>query len=202
MALPFGVARINNPYLTFVHSIAMAGYIGYSAVTHAYSFCFGNDPDFVLRSTTAYKDLFSTLSQTPLQRLYDFTVHTKKYELQVNDMLFEREKLAVQIQLAEKGKFGQKIFDYIYLPALTEKYSLLNDIIRGTLTTEEAETLKTRHISITSYNRNYDHCMEIKNVDNMPSTDVKRYYCYNDEQQLFEQVLVGNDNQLEVLEHL
>jgi hypothetical protein len=43
--------------------------------------------------------------------------------------------------------------------------------------------------------------MEIKNSD-MYGADANHYYCYNGEQRLLDCVLIGNGNNLEVLERL
>jgi len=73
--------------------------------------------------------------------------------------------------------------------------------LQGIITQEEAEVLKAKHITITSDNASYEHCMEIEDTDNDVDTNSEHYYCYNDEKKLLDHVLIGN-NHFEVVESL
>ena len=105
---------------------------------------------------------------------------------------------------------------------LEEKYSLLNQVLQGVISKDETETLKTKYIKISSGEQSYEHCMEIKDAvnnnendsdrkssssknskastgDESNNADIKHYYCYNDEKNLLDYVLVGN-NYFEVVD--
>ncbi len=167
MALPSLLAYTAIPHLGIAYGIGMATYTTYTAITNSYSFYLErtSDPESILRSTMAYRDLAQTLSTSPLQQLYDFASATKGYELQLNNIALVAEQEALKAKLVEeKGEFAQKLYDYIYRPALEEKYSLLNQVLQGSVTAEETENLKAKHITIISNDQSYDHCLEIKDV--------------------------------------
>jgi hypothetical protein len=203
----------------------MAAYIGYSAITNAYSFYLERNSDIesILRSTMAYRDLTQTLSESPLQQLYDFASTARGYEFQLNNITLAAEKKALKSKVVEeKGEFGQKLYDYIYEPLLEEKYRLLNQVLQGVISKDETETLKAKYIKISSGEQSYEHCMEIKDAvnnnendsdrkisssknskastgDESNNADIKHYYCYNDEKKLLDYVLIGN-NYFEVVD--
>ncbi|MEI6187916.1 MAG: hypothetical protein WCP46_05385, partial [Alphaproteobacteria bacterium] len=228
MALPSLLAYTAIPHLGLAYGIGMAGYTGYSAITNAYSFYLErtSDVESILRSIIAYRDLAKTFSESPLQQLYDFTKITKGYEVELNNITLAAEKKALKSKLVEeKGEFGQKLYDHIYESLLEEKYNLLNQVLQGIITEEEKETLKAKHVTISSGEQNYEHCMEIKDAvnnnendsassssksrsnknskastgDENNNADIKHYYCYNDEKKLLDYVLIG-DNHFEVVE--
>jgi hypothetical protein len=177
MALPYILTMCNRPYLGFAYGIWVAASTAYSAVINAYSFALElSEKDANLKSTVAYKELAEWLAVSPLQGAYDFKAQTTEYKLQINDLLFEKEKAIVKAKL--QGEIGQKVFDYVCLPVLAEKYELLNDVIRGTLTEEEAEGLLAKHQP-----QSYEACLELMAMEGIKSGHED--YCYN----MVEQVL-------------
>lgn len=102
---------------------------------------------------------------------------------------------------------------YVYEPLLEEKYSLLNQVLQGVIAKDETETLKAKHIKISSSEQSYEHCMEIKDAVNNNASisknkvhvaensngSIEHHYCYNDERKELDYVLIG-DNLLEVVD--
>lgn len=78
---------------------------------------------------------------------------------------------------------------------LEEKYSLLNKVISGELTKEQAIALKAKHIKIT--NQVYQNCMEIKNTEN--ENNAEQYYCYSEEQKIFDHIAITDDNLIKII---
>ncbi len=142
-----------------------------------------------IKSITAYKNSFQALSETPLQKLYDFASLSVKYSNSINNVKHNMETENIKKFLSTKGEFGQKLYDYIYAPVIKEKYDLLNKIAQSTLTEEQADTLRTKHLTIELEGRSYDHCIE-KDV----SYKTKDFYCYNDEMQVIDHIVIGADN--------
>ena len=219
MALPSLLAYTAIPCLSLVYGIGIATYTGYSAIINAYSFYLEKTSNIesILRSTTAYRDLTQTLSESPLQQLYDFTSTVRGYESQLNNIALAAEKKALKSKVVEeKGEFDQKLYDYVYEPSLEEKYSLLNQVLQGVITKDETETLKAKHIKISSGEQSYEHCMEIKDAVNNNTSisknkvhiaensngSIEHYYCYNNEQRVFDHILISGDNNFEVVERL
>jgi hypothetical protein len=201
MALPSMLAYTAIPYLGFAYSVGMTIYTGYSAFNNAYSFYLErNDVESMLRSTIAYKDLTKTLSESPLQQLYDFASITKGYEVQINKIHLAMEKAAIKTQLEEKGEFGRKLYEYIYEASVEEKYDLLNKVLQGSITGEEAEAIKAKHIKIISDDQSYEHCMEVSNTD--ADTNGEHYYCYNEEQEVLNHILIGDNNYIQIIGYL
>jgi hypothetical protein len=208
MALPSLLAYTAIPQLGLAYGIGMATYTAYNAITNSYSFYLerSSDAGSTSKSTMAYRDLTQTLSESPLQQLYDFTKIAKGYEVQLNNLALAEEKEALKSKLVEeKGEFGQKLYDYIYKPLLEEKYDLSNQLLLGDIKKEDTENLKAKHIAITLDNQSYNkHCMEIKGVvnnDESGDTDVEQYYCYNTEKKLLEHVII-EDNHFEIVNSL
>jgi len=217
MALSTTISYMGIQYLGFVYGATIVVYTVYSAVSNLYSLYqeYGSI-EVLLKSTTAYKDLSQTLSYLPLQYVYDFVDASKKYEMQINNIKLGLEKAAIKTQLEAQGEFGQKLYDYIYEPLLEEKYSLLNQVLQGVIAKDETETLKAKHITITSDEQSYEHCMEIKDVlndnssiskskiyiDKNNNAGIEHYYCYNNEQRVFDHILISGDNNFEVVERL
>ena len=54
------------------------------------------------------------------------------------------------------------LYGYIYKTWLEEKYNILNEVLKVSITEEETENFKAKHIKINSEKQNYEHCMEIK----------------------------------------
>ncbi len=148
----------------------------------------------------AYKNLYEALSNSPLQHTYDFASNTKQYEVKANSIKLEIEKTQIKQQLEAKGEFGNKLYDYIYAPTLEEKYSLLNKVIGGELTEEQAAALKAKHVSMTIGEQHYEHCIEVKN--DVIIVTAEEYYCYNENQQILDHVLVGSNGVVESIERL
>jgi hypothetical protein len=197
MALPVILAMANRPYLGFAYGAWIATSTTYGAITNAYSFATEiGSSDLALRSATSYKDLAEWFAASPAQALHDFVAKAKEYKLQINDLLFEKEKSILQTQI--KGEFGQKVFDYIYLPELLEKYVLLNGMTRGELTEEEAQSLKSKSVAISYGALKYDRCVRTENSRDEAS---EYYYCCNTAGQILDHVVLTG-GRLEVLENL
>jgi preprotein translocase subunit SecA len=210
MALPSLLAYTAIPHVGLVYGIGMATYTGYSAITNAYSFYLerSSDTESALRSTMAYRDLAQTLSESPLQQLYDFAALAQEYKLGLNHVALVTEKEALKAKLVdEKGEFGHKLYDYIYKALLEEKYDLLNQVLQGSITKEDVEILKAKHISITLDKQSYQHCMQMKDIENISDgnedTNKEHYYCYNQEQQILDHIVIGESRgYFEILERL
>jgi tetratricopeptide (TPR) repeat protein len=200
MALPVILAVANRPYLGIAYGAWMTAVNAYGAITNAYSFATEfRSNDAALRSAMAYKDLAEWMAASPLQTLYDFGAKVKEYKLQVNDLLFEKEKSIIQAKV--KDEFSQKVFNYVYLPELIEKYVLLNDVIRGKLTEEEAQSLKSKPIAISYGALEYDHCMILEDSASLEEA-AEHYYCCNIAGQILDHVVLTSSGSLEVLESL
>jgi hypothetical protein len=200
MALPVILAMANRPYLGLAYGAWMAAVNAYGAVTNAYSFVLElSDEDIGLRSAMAYKDLAVTLAGSPLQSLYDFESKATEYKIRVNDLLFDKEKAIVEAQMEEHGEFGQKVFEHISLPFIVEKYALMSDVIRGILTEEEAQDLQANHVTITSKQQSYEHCMELMSEGSKSSSE---YYCYNLSDQVLDHVELTAEGGIVIIEHL
>jgi hypothetical protein len=200
MALPYILLRETRPYLSFSYGMLVALSAVYDAISNVHSFFLEmiNIDDTTLKSCSAYKGLVESLATSPLRSLYDFQDGINGYDLQINDILFKKEKLAIEARLQDQGEFGQKLFDNIYLPALTARYDILNNAITGTIT-EKAEASKFKPLARLDGLRSYDQCIETKVV--LPSEEgAERYYCYNVERQVIDHIAVVGDNDLEVLE--
>jgi hypothetical protein len=198
MFLPALLAMANRPYLGFVYGVWIATSTVYNTALNAYSLTLDlSHDDARLKSTTAYKNLAEQLAASPLQALHDFGAQATEYKLQINDMLFEKEKAIIKAHLP--GEFGQKVFDYVHLPALTESYGLMKNMIRGTLTEEEAKTLLLKQVTITHGSLHYNLCLEARSLQD---DNVEHYYCYNLEEQLLDHVTITGGNNLEVVEKL
>jgi hypothetical protein len=199
MALPVILAMANRPYLGVAYGAWIATSTAYGAITNAYSFATElGSSDATLRSAVAYKNLAEWLMASPLQTLHDFGAEVQEYKLQINDLLFEKEKAIIQAQV--KDEFGQKVFDYIYMPELIEKYVLLNDVIIGKLTEEEAQSLKSKPITISYGALEYDHCVKVEDYTKLEE-ETEHYYCCNIAGQVLDHVAL-TDGSLEVLKNL
>ena len=100
------------------------------------------------------------------------------------------------------------------------EYAVRISALQGSITPEEAEALKVKHITITSSNQSYEHCIEIRNIgdnianssnshskskgsaDDNSNTNTEHYYCYNDEKKILDHILISGDNYFEVVERL
>ena len=117
-----------------------------------------------------------------------------KYEVQINNIKLGLEKAAIKTQLEAQEEFGQKLYDYIYGPMIEERYSLLNKVVLGQITQEAAGNLKAKHMKVTLENQSYEHCMEVRNIedniangnsqsksdiDDASGSKTEHYYCYN-----------------------
>ncbi len=205
--LPTMIEYMEIPYVGFIYSTVMTAYIGHGAIANMYSlYTDYNKIDSELKSINAYKDFFKLLSNSPLQLMYDFSATTKEYEIKISNIYYNKEKSYIKQQLEAKGEFGHKLYNYIYAPSLEEKYDLLNKVMEGSLTKEQAESLETKHIKITSENQNYEMCREIKGIQDLINnnySDSKYYYCYNEEQQILDQIVIGESREdIEIIERL
>jgi hypothetical protein len=199
MALPVILAMVNRPYLGLAYGAWITASTAYGVITNAYSFATEfRSNDAALRSASAYKDLAEWMSDSPLQALHDFGAKVKEYKLQVNDLLFEKEKSIIQAKV--KDEFGRKVFDYIYLPELIEKYVLLSDVIKGKFTEEEAQSLKSKP-AISYGALEYDHCARAEDFARLWE-EAEHYYCCNIAGQILDHVVLTSSGSLEVLEIL
>ena len=153
-----------------------------------------------LRSLTAYKELFQTLSTTSLNELYDFSAQAIEYEIAINNAKLSLETENIKLFLAAKGEFGEKLYEHIYAPAIKEKYDILNKIAQGSLNQEQADALKTNHLIIELENRIYNHCIEIKTI--ITPDDKKDFICYSEDLQVIDHLIIGENNTLESVENL
>ncbi len=201
MLTPAAISFVAIPYVGFMYGATLTIYSGYSAINNAYSFYQEyNSVEWQLKSVIANKDMSEFLANSPLQQIYDFAVSSKNYEIKVNAISLEVEKAQIKQQLETKGEFGAKLYNYIYMPMLEEKYTLLNNITNRELTKEQTEILKAKHVSMTIENQYYQHCMEIIMLK---EEEAKHYYCYNEEQQILDHILIGEDRgYVEVIERL
>jgi hypothetical protein len=200
MALPVILTLATRPYLGLAYGAWITASTAYGAITNAYSFALEfSDEDAALRSAKAYKDLAVTLSASPLKSLYDFESKATEYKIQINDLLFDKEKAKIEAKMKEHGEFEQKIFDYIHLPSLDKNYGLMSDVIRGILTEEEAQALQANHVTITSKQQSYEHCMELMSEGSKSSSE---YYCYNLSDQVLDHVELTAKGGIVIIEHL
>ncbi len=136
-----------------------------------------------------------------------FMVISKEYSVKVNKINLNIEKTFIKTQLEAKGEFGQKLYEYIYKPFLEEKYDLLNKVMEGNLTKEQAEVLKAKYIKITLKEQVYEHCIEIKEIENdkKRSAEISQehYYCYNEKHKILDHIVIGENREyFEVIEWL
>ena len=200
MLIPAAISFVAIPYVGFIYGTTLTIYSGYGAITNAYSFYQEYyEENSGLRSITAYKNLYHILSNSSLQSIYDFAFTYKKYALKLINIQLEKEKTGFK-QLSEaKGEFGEKLYDYIYAPMLEAKYDLLNKIIQGDLTATGAEALEAKHLQLTMANQSYDHCMEIRDLKEEKSD---HYYCYNEEQQILDHIIIIGNTYVEKIDSL
>jgi uncharacterized protein YehS (DUF1456 family) len=188
--LPTMMASFGIPHIGFTYSVGLAIYGGVNTIANIQLlYNEFNQKDFKLNSNIAYQNLVEALSTTFLQNFYDFIQKAK-----------ECEKTAFKVKLEEKGEFGQKLYEYIYAPVLEEKYVLLNLVVNGELTEEQAKSLKAKHVKISLESQIYQHCTEIRNVEN--DRDAEQYYCYNEEQQILDHIAITGDGVIEIMERL
>lgn len=202
MALPSILAYTGIlPYVGFAYGALITAYTGYNAISNVYTLYkeYGT-VEWQLKSAMAHKDLFEILAKSPMQQMHDFVTDSKQYELKINTINLEIEKTQIKQQLEAKGEFGNKLYAYIYAPMLEEKYSLLIKV---------TEALKAKHIALTVDKQYYQHCIENKSFNNIEidkkpdQTQEVYYYCYNEEQQILDQILIGeNGKYVEIIERL
>jgi tetratricopeptide (TPR) repeat protein len=202
IALSAILAMATRPYLGLAYGALVTSRTAYDAVTNAYSFAmeFSSEAG-TFRSAIAYKDLSEWFASSPLQYLYDFETKAKEYKLKVNDLFFDKKKTIVEAQMKAHGEFGQKVFDHIYLPQLLEKYALLNGVIRGELTKEEAQDLESKPIAISYSALGYDHCVRAEGSTRLEEAE-EHYYCYTMAEQILDHVVLTGSFGLKVLESL
>jgi hypothetical protein len=197
MLVPAAISFVAIPYVGFVYGAALTVYSGYGAIANAYSFYQEYyEENFGLRSITAYKNFFETLSYSPLQYTYDFLKKAKEYEVKFNNINLEIQKTYIREQLEGKGEFGQKLYEYIYSRVIEEKYDLENKILQGILTQEEADSLTVKHIKLL----NYYHCMEVIELKEKDLSD--HYYCYNVERQILDHIVITGETNIEKISSL
>ena len=203
MLVPAAISFVAIPHIGFVYGATLTIYSGYSAINNAYSFYQEyNSVEWHLKSVIANKGMSEFLASSPLQQIYDFAVSSKNYEIKVNAISLEIEKAQINQQLEAQGEFGAKLYNYIYMPMLEEKYTLLNKVTNKELAKEQTEVLEAKHVAITIEERSYEHCMEVIKLKDEEIGE-EHYYCYNEEQQILDHVLIGeNGKYIEILERL
>lgn len=82
----------------------------------------------------------------------------------------------------------------------------MNKVLQGNLMAEAAESIKAKHLTVTTLDQSYMHCLEIKNTEDRyyhgnTHTTTAHYYCYNVEQEVLKHVIIGNDNEITVIEN-
>jgi preprotein translocase subunit SecA len=199
MSLPYMLSHTNKP-IALSYGFSMAVYSGYNAIANAYSFMQEDSIEAKLKSAGAYQDLAQAFAASSLQHVYDFKTKAQEYQLQLNNLMLTIEKSSVQKQLQAQGEFGQKLYDYIYAPALDEKYDLLNRVAQGEVTAEEAENLKAKEFELSFIDQPNKHCRQFHSAnDNIPG---EHYYCFNQDEQTIEHIVVSGDQRFEVVELL
>lgn len=182
IALPTILSYSAIPYLGFAYGTVMAGFTGYHAITNTYSlYKEYNTVEWQLKSAMAYKNLYETLVNSKLQQVYDFASDAKRYETKINDINFDIEKAQIKQQLEEKGEFGNKLYEHIYIPTLEGKYGLL----------------QAKHVVLTIGEQYYEHCISI-----VSENDNEPYNCYNMDQEVVDRVVIGEDGIVQSTEKL
>lgn len=200
MLVPTAISFVAIPYVGFIYGITLTLYSGYGVITNAYSFYQEyHEENFELNSIRVYRNLYHFLSDSSLQSVYDFTSTYKKYALKLNNLQLKKDKTYFKHLSEAKGEFGKKLYDYVYAPMIESKYDLLNKIIQDDLTAEAADALKARHLQLTMANQNYDHCMEIVELK---EEDSEHYYCYNEEQQILDHIVIIGEACIEKISSL
>ena len=78
-------------------------------------------------------------------------------------------------------------------------------MLQGSITEEEVEVLKAKHIKIESDNASYEHCLEIRDsgesISNDESNITEHYCCYSDEKEILDHIVVDNTN-FQIIEYL
>jgi len=177
--LMFSTVYATAPAVAVVLSAGFTGYATYSMLNNGYEL---------------YKEYFITENNVEVA-LGD-----------VNSKLTRELKIAEE-QLQNKGVFSQQLYKYIYTPYIEEKHNLLNKLSNGEITQKEVEILSPKFIKIISDYNEYNICLknkqnngtESKNANVVDDTD---YYCYDEEQQILDHVVVMDGNNLQVVEHL
>ncbi len=167
MLLPTMIASFGTPYTGFVYTIGLTIYTGYHTVLNAHSFYY----EFNQKDFT----LSSNLAYQNIAEKLSTTYLQNFYDF--TSIAKEYEKAAYKLKLEEKGEFGQKLYEYIYSRAIEEKYDLQNN-------------LKSKHIKLMEY----DHCMEIVELKEKESD---HYYCYNEEQQILDHIIIIGNSYVE-----
>ena len=204
MAMPILISYTGLPYLNLLYRASMTIYSGYNALSNLYDFYQNyNSQEFEVKSLEAYKDLTMSLSNSFVGYCYDLKPAVKAYELRINDAKLTIEKEVLANKLSEKGEFGQKLYEHIYSKMLEEKYELLNQLIEETITTKEAEALKMKNIILSIEGQEYDDCISINEKNNDISTEYgEHYYCYNDDDQILDHIILGADRMVGMIERL
>lgn len=160
MLLPTILDSFGIPHIGFAYSVGLTTYTGYHTVLNAHSFYY----EFNQKDFT----LSSNMAYQALAEKLSTTYLQNFYDF--TSKAKEYEKSACKIRLEEKGEFGQKLYEHIYSRVIEEKYDLQNN-------------LRAKHIKVIDY----DHCMEILELK---EEDSDHYYCYNEELQILDHIMI------------
>ena len=161
-----------NP-VSLVILVGIGAYTAYNLYTSLNDYI--NDKDS-LKSTKAYEELYQNLSETPIEFINDFA-SKKAQECDIAISKIEQEN--IEVYLTNKGDFGKKLYEHIYLLSLSKE-------------AKDGSTLKHAVIKL-SEDRAYDHCIEVKAVIDYHNT---HYNCYNKALEVIDRVVIGEDDTL------
>ena len=180
MALPAMIAFANMPYIALAYGAVVNSYTIYHAGINTYSlYQEYNTIESQLKSAIAYKDLYNIFAGSPFQQIYDFASNAKLYEVRIKTISLEIEKAHVKQKLEAKEEFGNKLYKYIYVPMLEEKYGLL----------------ELKHATLKISGQYYEHCFSIISENN----DEGLYTCYNMEEKIIDHVTIMNNGSAEII---
>gem|GEM_PF-6062188 len=185
----------NYPIAPVIMTIALTGsiYKLYNSLENFFS------DEGHISSMTAYKNIYTSLAKIIPSYIYDFNAQAIESDISINNAKLAIETKNVEIYLeTTNGDFGKKLFKHIYSNVIKEKYELLNKVICGELTLEEADNAKAKHLIIEVEARAYDHCIEVK--DNFHDENKNYYHCYDTKNELLERVITGENNTIEKVE--
>ncbi len=180
-----------------------AGYSIYNLVKNASSLYNELDSsDAEMRSGIVwlerYKDVYSALSYIPVvNSLHNFE----------DDVTYYQNKIEHTAELMGfKQQNQEKLYNYIYMPFISEKYKLIES---GISEPQAAEIMQRKLVQITLSSANnesgeknstvhkYDACLEVsRQVD----SDVTKYHCYSKDTDTVDLIAVHHSNEIEVLE--
>ena len=182
-------------------SLAIISTVGIATTYNFYTGLnnFMNDQGSI-NSMVAYKEICQTLSTILPESVYNFANKAADYKTSINHAKMEVEKANLENFIDHENDFTAKLKKYIYTPLIEKKHELLDQVAQGKITQEQAENYETKHFVIELEYRSYDHCIEIK--DDLYVEEKNYYHCYINDTQIIEQVIIGENNNLESVKAL